>query len=129
MRSLEEIVQTRTDLKGPELAHLHKLASDWQLIADLSFADLAIWIPAKDSGYLALSHVRAATAATVFPQDFVGELRTELPNGESVDSFPISFQGKVVAQFTRHRNPQVNRSLGRLESTYQGIAQIGRAHV
>ena len=123
MKSLEEIVKSRTDLKEPELAHLQKLSSDWQLIADLSFADLALWIPTKDSEYMALSHVRAATAATVFPKDFEGELLKELPNDLSVDSYPISFKGKVVAQLTRHRNPQVNRSLGRLESTYQEIAQ------
>lgn len=123
MRSVEELIRGKTDLSGVQIAHLQRLSSDWQLIADLSFADLAIWVPIKDSGFIAMSHVRAATAATVFPKDFEGEIRADLPSGESVESFPIAINGQAIAQLTRHRNPMATRSLGRLESTYQEIAQ------
>ena len=125
MRSVEESIREMTDLNESQIAHLQQLASDWQLIADLSFADLAIWVPIKkNSGFIAMSHVRAATAATVFPKDFEGETRAALPSGESVESFSIAFNGQEIAQLTRHRNPMVTRSLGRLESTYQEIAQL-----
>jgi len=49
MRSLEELIREQTNLSVTQVAHLQHLASDWQLIADLSFADLAIWVPIKRS--------------------------------------------------------------------------------
>ena len=46
-------VPTLTDLarqagiRGPDLDWLHALISDWQLLADLSFADLVLWAPLR----------------------------------------------------------------------------------
>ena len=75
---------------------LKRVAEDWRLIADLSFADLAIWVESKSGNQLAAAQVRAATAATVFPKDFVGDEVTELFKGEDVDYFPIKFNGVVL---------------------------------
>lgn len=43
--------------------------SEWQLIADLLFADLVLWIPAKAGGFVAVGHARPSSAATVFFRD------------------------------------------------------------
>ena len=64
---------------------LHSLVSDWQLLADLSFADLILWVPlrahedARDSGWVAVAQMRPTTGPTSFPDDVVG---TKLARGE-----------------------------------------------
>jgi two-component system, sensor histidine kinase PdtaS len=57
---------------------LHALVSDWQLLADLSFADLVLWAQLPDEGWIALAQVRPATGPTSFPDDIVG---TTMPPG------------------------------------------------
>ena len=123
MRQIEELLASKSKLSSEAITHLKHLASDWQLIADLSFADLAIWVTTNDSKEIAVAQVRAATAATVFPQDFVGDDVDELFHGPGVEYFPIKFHHEVIAQIARHRNSDATRSSGRLESEYQAIAQ------
>ena len=122
MQQLDELLKTNSTLNLEEINHLKRLAADWQLIADLSFADLAIWVRTTANKELAIAQVRAATAATVFPNDFAGDQVDELFIGKGVDYFPIKFQQKVIAQIARHTNPDATRSSGRLESEYQEIA-------
>ena len=123
MPQIEELLQGKSDLSPEAIAHLKRIASDWQLIADLSFADLALWAPAKSGVFIAVAQVRAATAATIFPQDFVGDEVKELFQGSGVDYFPVSFKNNLIAQIARHRNTDATRGTGRLESEYQTIAQ------
>jgi len=53
--------------------------ADWQLLSDLSFADLILWVPLRKdmkswpTGYVAIAHMRPMTAATVFANDVLGE--------------------------------------------------------
>ena len=130
MKQLNELLLEKTELNQEAATHLSRLASDWQLIADLSFADLALWVESKQGTKIAIAQVRAATAATVFPGDFVGEERSEIPTGAGIEIFPVRFKNAEIAKLSVHRNPEVTRSTGQLESSYQEIAlQIGRAHV
>src|SRR5690606_2961096 len=51
--TLRDLVEEYTSLGRIEIEHLHRLAGDWQLIADLSFADLLLWVaidPARPGG-------------------------------------------------------------------------------
>ena len=123
MKQIEEMLVGRCNHDNKSLNHLKELAADWQLIADLSFADLALWVRLNSEKFIAIAQVRAATAATVFPKDFVGDEVTKLFNGEGVDYFPIKFNGEVIANIARHRNADATRSSGRLEGEYQAIAQ------
>ena len=124
MLQIDELFKSKSNLTSEEIAHIKRVASDWQLIADLSFADLAIWVKSKSGKELAVAQVRAATAATVFPQDFVGDEVTELFDGPGVDYFPIRLNKQIIATIARHRNSGVTRSSGRLEGEYQAIAQL-----
>ncbi|MEY3966750.1 MAG: hypothetical protein RLZ96_276 [Actinomycetota bacterium] len=45
--------------------------SEWQLIADLAFGDLVLWVPVKSS-FQAAGHARPAAAATLFYRDIAG---------------------------------------------------------
>jgi len=67
MLQIDELLKNKSNLNLEEIAHIKRVASDWQLIADLSFADLAIWVKGNSGKELAVAQVRAATAATVFP--------------------------------------------------------------
>ena len=48
MASLNDLVRRHTDLTEADLEWLHLLISDWELLADLSFADLVLWLPDRD---------------------------------------------------------------------------------
>ncbi|HEU5416309.1 MAG TPA: histidine kinase N-terminal domain-containing protein, partial [Streptosporangiaceae bacterium] len=48
----------RARLAAPDVAWLHALVSDWQLLADLSFADLTLWAELPGGGWLALAQMR-----------------------------------------------------------------------
>ncbi|HEY7325725.1 MAG TPA: sensor histidine kinase [Streptosporangiaceae bacterium] len=76
-------------IRGADLDWLHALISDWQLLADLSFADLVLWAPLpadsggrngagawpEDSTWIALAQMRPTTAPTALPDDIVGAAR------------------------------------------------------
>ena len=67
-----------TDLTPDDLDHLHLLLADWQLLADLSFADLVLWLPTwNGSGYVAAAQMRPTTGPTVFTDDLVGSVPAE----------------------------------------------------
>lgn len=122
MKQIEELVSGSSQITISDLDFLKRLALDWQIIADLSFADLALWVKLDSGGYIAIAHVRAATAATVFPEDFVGLEVKQIPESASVEHFSIKLHQNELAILTRHRNPDATRSVGRLESTYQESA-------
>lgn len=122
MKQLDDLVAGSSRIKASDLDFLKRLALDWQLIADLSFADLALWVQLDSGDFVAVSHVRAATAATVFPKDFIGEKTSKLEDDKSVELFPIKLHGEEIAFITRHNNPGVARSVGKLETTYQEAA-------
>ncbi|CAN5326683.1 PAS domain-containing sensor histidine kinase [soil metagenome] len=79
MPSLNELVRTHTDLVEDDLAWLHLLLADWQIVADLSFADLVLWLPdRKGTGYWAAAQMRPTTGPTAYVDDLVG---TFVPRG------------------------------------------------
>ncbi len=79
MSTLRDLVEEHTALAPVEVEHLHRLAGDWQLVADLSFADLLMWTKisngtdGKDE-YICVAHVRPTTAATAYQDDQVGRI-------------------------------------------------------
>ncbi|MEY3319011.1 MAG: hypothetical protein RL540_1383, partial [Actinomycetota bacterium] len=66
------------NLSTAEISRLSELVAEWQLLADLSFADLVLWVAINNelepshSRYLAIAQIRPMTAATVFAQDLIG---------------------------------------------------------
>jgi len=76
--TLSDLARNLTSLSGQDVEWLHSLVSDWQLLADLSFADLILWVPmrspedARDSGWVAVAQMRPTTGPTSLPDDVVG---------------------------------------------------------
>ena len=74
MSTLAELVRARTALDDDDVDWLHRLVAEWQLVADLSFADLVLWTRTTDGAWLAVAHMRPTTGLTAYPLDVVGSL-------------------------------------------------------
>lgn len=79
MPSLQELVRAHTDLDEDDVAWLQLLMADWQILADLSFADLVLWLPDRERrGYWAGGQMRPTTGPTALVDDVLG---TFIPTG------------------------------------------------
>jgi two-component sensor histidine kinase len=141
--SLNEVVRAYTDLDDDDLEWLHLLISDWQIIADLSFADLVLWLPDRDGhGYWGGAQVRPTTGPTAFVDDLVGafvprgrrplldtafeegriaregdpEWRDDVP--VRVETIPVLRDGRQLGVVARNTNLLGVRTPSRLELTY-----------
>ena len=75
MSTLRDLVEEHTDLGPADIEHLHLLAADWQLISDLSFADLVLWVPLTGRDrFVCVAQVRPTTAPTAYQDDRVGDI-------------------------------------------------------
>ncbi len=81
MSTLSDLLAEHTALSGAAVAHLQSLVSEWQLLADLSFSDLCLWVcdapeqcgHADDAAhFVCVSQVRPTTGPTVHQDDLVG---------------------------------------------------------
>ncbi len=72
MATLGELTRQHTDLNRDEIDHLQRLIGEWGLLADLSFADLLLYVPATDGTWYVVAHVRPATGQTIYHYDYVG---------------------------------------------------------
>ncbi|WP_127783806.1 histidine kinase N-terminal domain-containing protein [Rhodococcus sp. X156] len=68
MSTLSELLGEHTGLTGAAADHLQELVGEWQLLADLSFADYRLWVPVPE-GLLCVAQVRPTTAHTSYPVD------------------------------------------------------------
>jgi hypothetical protein len=84
--TLTDLARSHTSLTEADVEWLHALVSDWQLLADLSFADLILWVPLRggekgegiggapgrsESSWVAVAQMRPTTGPTSFPEDVV----------------------------------------------------------
>jgi two-component sensor histidine kinase len=152
MAKLKELLRDRSSLSDEQIRRIRELTADWQLLADLSFADLVLWVPLRKdfkswpSGYVAVAHIRPTTAATVFTQDLIGEEITwgarpridqALSGAEIIrdaepekfgdiyikeETIPVILDEQVIAVISRHRNAELMRQPSRLELNYREVA-------
>jgi two-component sensor histidine kinase len=144
--SLTDLVLNQTDLDAQDLEWLHALVSDWQLLADLSFADLVLWVPLKNTGiieaWVCVAQMRPTTGPTAYPDDLVGkhapagkrglidvawrerrivrEGDPEWGSGIPVreESIPVKRGSKMLGVIQRSTNLSSARTPSRLELTY-----------
>jgi two-component sensor histidine kinase len=141
--SLDELVRTRTALSAEDLAWLRMLVVDWQIIADLSFADLVLWLPdVSGDGFWAAAQMRPTTGPTALLDDVVGthialgrrpmidsawqegrivregdpEWRDKVP--VRVETIPVRRDGRVLGVLARNTNLLGVRTPSRLELSY-----------
>ncbi|MDH6677678.1 two-component sensor histidine kinase/PAS domain-containing protein [Rhodococcus sp. LBL1] len=114
MSTLSDLLAEHTDLPGNAVDHLQQVVGEWQLLADLSFADVLLWVaterpddPKGAAGsdpltVVCVAQCRPTTASTAFPDDAVGSVVSEsehpqvlkaLLDGEIVTEVDHSWRG------------------------------------
>lgn len=143
MPSLNDVVRDSTDLVEDDLDWLHLLVADWQIIADLSFADLVLWVPDREgNGFWAAAQMRPTTGPTAYVNDLVGafvpygrrplldaaysqqriaregdpEWRDDVP--VRVETIPVRRGARVLGVIARNTNLLGVRTPSRLELAY-----------
>ena len=143
MPSLQELVRAHTDLDGDDVGWLQRLMADWQILADLSFADLVMWLPDREGrGWWAGGQMRPTTGPTALVDDVIGtfiplgrrrmldeafergrlvregdpEWRDHVP--VRVEVIPVRRDGRVIASVARNTNLLGVRTPSRLELSY-----------
>jgi two-component sensor histidine kinase len=71
--TLSDLVLAQGRSSEADVEWLHLLVGDWQLLADLAFADIVLWVPSDDDNFVAVAHARPSSSATLFYRDFVGQ--------------------------------------------------------
>ena len=140
MSTLSALLATHTDLPGAAVDHLQRVVGEWQLLADLSFADVLLWVDAEPGGIVCVAQCRPTTASTVIPEDAVGivvsadehpYVRKAFESGDIVtvrrgssdsihlrQAVPVRWDGKVVAVLSRDAARVSRRSASALETAY-----------
>ncbi|MEV0946061.1 histidine kinase N-terminal domain-containing protein [Rhodococcus sp. NPDC049939] len=83
MSTLSDMLAEHTDLPGEAVDHLQRVVGEWQLLADLSFADVLLWVGTdfavadRAGTVVCVAHCRPTTASTAFPEDVVGTVVSE----------------------------------------------------
>ena len=132
-----------TDLDDEDIAWLQLILADWQIIADLSFADLVLWLPDREGGgYWAGGQMRpddrpdgvrrrhrrllratgrrplldAAYAQGRIAREGDPEWRDDVP--VRVEAIPVRRGDRVIAVIARNTNLLGVRTPSRLELSY-----------
>ena len=83
MASPESIARERTDATDADVARISAVTQAWGILADLSQADLVLWLPTwNGAGFVAAAHVRPTTAPTTLPEEVIGRFT---PKGRMAD--------------------------------------------
>src|SRR6516164_234799 len=140
---MNDLARELTALREADIEWLHALVSDWQLLADLSFADLVLWAPLRrGNGWVVLAQMRPTTGPTSFQDDAVGTQAAALERpfvdaayaeqricreGDPEwtkdvpvrrETIPVTRKGRVIAVIERSTNLSSARTPSRLELTY-----------
>jgi len=139
---MDEVLRA-SGIAGADADHLHRLVADWQLLADLSFADLLLFVPSgADGEFVAVAQMRPTTGPTAYTDDLVGARATAadrpqlalaasdvriVREGDPVwvagapvreEAIPVCHAGRVVAVVARDTNLGAARTPSRLEIAY-----------
>ncbi|MGB7962935.1 MAG: histidine kinase N-terminal domain-containing protein, partial [Propionicimonas sp.] len=146
---MEQVMDAHTVLGTEQRAWLEHLVGEWSLLADLSFADLILWIPDQDDSiFWACAQVRPTTGPTSLEDDVVGDeirydpehLVTEaylsgeicqsssnsLQAGIPVDvvAIPVMMDARCIGIVEMHTNQMGMRAPGALEDAYLEAASL-----
>ncbi|CAN5561295.1 sensor histidine kinase [soil metagenome] len=146
MSTLGDLLAEHTMLPGSAVDHLHAVVGEWQLLADLSFADYLMWVRRDDEALVCVAQCRPNTAPTVLLTDAVattaaaddmplvtaafrsgaiareddsgGGRRTDL----NIEAVPVRHGGQVVAVLTHQTALAALRKSSPLETAYLACA-------
>ena len=149
---MAELVRERSSLDERDLDWLHRLVGEWQLLADLSFADLLLLVPQTGTdAFVVVAQLRPTTAPTAYQEDRVGQVlaavqrrqfATALTEGRICresdpawgsgvpireEAIPVRHRGRVIAVVARDTNLSTERTPSRLDIAYlQSATDLAR---
>lgn len=151
MLTMGQVIAEHTDLSEEETSYLGRLVDQWELLSDLSFSDLILWVPDADPNVMwAAAQTRPTTGPTALADDIVGEEISYEPDhlvseaamtqdvcsmsdnalsaGIPVDihAVPVVRNGRTIAVVEMHTNRMGVRAPGILDDMYLDVAQILR---
>src|ERR1700727_2784792 len=145
MSPLGDLLAELTVLPVSAVDHLHAVVGEWQLLADLAFADYLMWVRRDDGALVCVAQCRPNTAPTVILRDAVGTVHAaeQLPlvaaafesgaigresadgqrdsverPGTPVEAVPVRYGERVVAVLTHQTALEANRKSSPLETAY-----------
>lgn len=140
MSTLGDLLAEHTVLPGNVVDHLHAVVGEWQLLADLSFADYLMWVRRDDGVGVCVAQCRPNTATTVLAVDTVGTVahantvplitpafdsgvivRRTGEKGLDIAAIPVRHDDSVVAVLT-HQCATVPDKPSPLEAAYLDCA-------
>lgn len=77
MTDFAKIITDAPNLDASDREWLHHLVTDWQVVADLGYADLLLSIPVADGQFVYAGQCRPSTVLSVRPDDLVGHFADE----------------------------------------------------
>ncbi len=145
MSTLADLL-ARTALSRADGDVLRRLVAEWQLMSDLSFADLVLWVRTREGTWLAAAHQRPTTGPTSHPEDVVGTVLDD-GGGDRLDrawsgrravrdaepewrgrtpvrteAVPVLRAGRPVAVLSRETHLGAGRMPSQLELAYLSVA-------
>jgi two-component sensor histidine kinase len=135
-----------SDLASEDQEWIRRLTAEWQVVADLAFADLVVWLPTTAGGFVAAALRRPGTGSTIYHEDVVGtiagasqgrDMRAVMQTGViqrhhdprwhgsygvREEIIPVVHKGRRIAVMTRHGNIGAQRNPSRLEINYMQLA-------
>ncbi|MBI5735923.1 MAG: sensor histidine kinase [Mycolicibacterium neoaurum] len=149
MSTLGDLLAEHTVLPGTAVDHLHAVVGEWQMLADLSFADYLMWVRRDDEYLVCVAQVRPNTASTMLLADAVGTTTAAAempvvraafdsgaigresdvrppPTGDgqwlNVEAVPVRHGDRVVAVITHQTALTEGRTSSPLERAYLDCA-------
>ena len=149
MSTLGDLLAEHTVLPGTAVDHLHAVVGEWQMLADLSFADYLMWVRRDDEYLVCVAQVRPNTASTMLLADAVGTTTAAAempvvraafdsgaigresdvrppPTGDgqwlTVEAVPVRHGDRVVAVITHQTALAEGRTSSPLERAYLDCA-------
>ncbi|BBZ10104.1 sensor histidine kinase [Mycobacterium branderi] len=149
MSTLGDLLAEHTVLPGNAVDHLHAVVGEWQLLADLSFADYLMWVRRDDGAVVCVAQCRPNTAPTVLLRDAVGTVfppekvplvvaafesgaiqrgnvavqdDSRLQTGLNVEAVPVRYGERVVAVLSHQTAVSDDRQTSPLETAYRDCA-------
>ena len=99
MATLGELTRQHTSLNRDEIEHLQRLIGEWGMLADLSFADLLLYVPGTADTWYVVAHVRPATGQTIY-------------HWEAGKARPRASQMPAIAAFRKMGKREASSKLG-----------------
>ena len=99
MVDFSQIIAGNSGFVDADREWLHHLVSDWQVIADLSFADLILVVRDDDGTYVVADQCRSSTVVSVHMDDLIGQHIAD----ELVPAVESAYSNRVVARLDHYR--------------------------